>query len=84
MESWVFLLVGGLGATGAALTLGTLAALVQYRRTGTLPGGGDDAPEPGPDTMRRLVIRIVLGVVVAGVCFALLADRGLVGGPVLG
>lgn len=83
MESWVFLLVGGLGATGAALSLGTIAALVQYRRTGTLPGG-DDAPEPGPDTTRRLVVRVVIGVVVAVSCAMVLAEQGLLGGPVLG
>ncbi len=88
MESWVFLLVGGLGAIGAAMTLGTIAAMVQYRRTGTLPGvdEGEAADTSGPDdaVMRRLVVRIVLGAVVAVVCFLVLAERGLLSGPVLG
>lgn len=84
MESWVFLLVGGLGAVGAALSIGTLAALVQFRRSGTLPGQDDDAPAPGPGTEQRLWVRIVLGAVVAAVCVATLADRGLLGGPVGG
>lgn len=90
MASWVFLLVGGLGAVGAAMTLGTIAAMVRYRRTGTLPGVEQDeaadapAPEPDDAVMRRLVVRIVLGAVVAVVCFAVLAEQGLLGGPVLG
>lgn len=88
MESWVFLLVGGLGAVGAAMTLGTIAAMVQYRRTGTLPGLDDgetaDAADPDAAVMRRLVVRIVLGAVVAVVCALVLAEQGLLGGPVLG
>lgn len=80
----MFLVVGGLGATGAALSLGTLAALVQYRRTGDLPGRGQDAPEPAPGTERRLWVRIVIGAVVAGICLVSLAQQGLLGGPVLG
>lgn len=84
----MFLLVGGLGATGAALSLGTLAALVQYRRTGDVPGQAEDATDPttdpAPGTERRLWIRIVIGAVVAGTCFVILAQQGLLGGPILG
>lgn len=92
MESWIFLAVGGLGATGAALSLGTLAALVRYRRTGTLPGqdeagqdeagpAEDEVVEPEPGVQRRLVIRIVIGAVVAAVCAVTLAEQGLLAGP---
>lgn len=84
MASWVFLLVGGLGAIGAALSLGTLAALVQYRRTGDLPGRAEDATEPAPGTERRLWVRIAMGAVVAVICFVSLAQQGLLGGPLAG
>lgn len=84
MESWVFLLVGGLGAVGAALSLGTLAALVQYRRTGTPPGLDEDDQAPESGVERRLWVRIVMGAVVAAICFASLARQGLLGGPILG
>ncbi len=89
MESWVFLLVGGLGATGAALSLGTLAALVRYERTGEVPGLDEDSDDEvvapsGSAVRRRLLVRIVIGAVVAAVCFVYLADQGLLGGPVLG
>lgn len=94
MESWVFLLVGGLGAIGAALSLGTLAALVQYRRHGTLPGQGQDRAgdqdedsdrqTPPPGIERQLWVRIVMGAVVAAVCFGSLAQQGLLFGSLLG
>ena len=84
MESWVFLLVGGVGAVGAALSLGTLAALVRHERTGEVPGRDADAPDPDPGVRRRLLVRIVIGAVVAVVCAAILAERGLLGGPVPG
>lgn len=80
MESWVFLLVGSLGAAGAAMTLGTLAAIVRVRRTGTLPGQPDDAPPPPPGTERRLWVRVVLGAVVAVTAALVLAEQGLLGG----
>ncbi len=84
MESWVFLLVGGLGATGAALSLGTLAAWVRFERTGEVPGDAEETADPGPAVRRRLLVRVVLGAVVAAVCFVVLAEQGLLGGPVLG
>ncbi len=77
MDSWVFLLLGGVGAIGAALTLGTLAALVQLRRTGTLPNAPEGAGDPSPADVRRLWVRMVIGVVVAVVSFSSLAARGL-------
>lgn len=110
MESWVFLLVGGLGAVGAALSLGTLAAWIRYERTGEVPGheataegddgddgGGEDGqdvgdrapavetvPPSGRSVRRRLLTRIVIGAVVAAVCVVILAEQGLLAGPVLG
>lgn len=80
MESWVFLIVGGVGAVGAALTIGTLAALVRLRREGTLPGQPADAGPPPPGTVRSLWLRVVVGGVVAGVCAASLASQGLLFG----
>lgn len=77
MDSWVFLLVGGFGAVGAALVVGTLAALVRLRQEGTLPGQSpeDDAPDAG--TVRGLWIRVVVGAVVAIASAASLASQGL-------
>lgn len=75
--SWTFLLVGGFGAIGAAMALGTMAALVRYHRSGVWPGqeGADDV------TTRRLVglyLRVIVGVVLAIVAYVSLANRGLV------
>ncbi|MEX2324838.1 MAG: hypothetical protein WD576_03740 [Nitriliruptoraceae bacterium] len=36
--SWMFLLVGSFAAVGAAMAVGTVAAMLRYRRTGTVPG----------------------------------------------
>ncbi len=61
-NSWIFLLVGSFAAVGAAMALGTVAALVRYHRTGVFPGaeGSTELPQ------RRLVAlwaRVVVGVV---------------------
>jgi hypothetical protein len=60
--SWAFLLVGSFAAVGAAMAVGTLAALVRYHRTGVFPGAEEheDVPE------RRIValwLRVGIGVV---------------------
>jgi len=60
--SWAFLLVGSFAAVGAAMAVGTLAALVRYHRTGVFPGAEEqeDVPE------RRIValwFRVGIGVV---------------------
>ena len=81
MDSWVFLLVGGAGAVGAALTVGTLAALVRLRRDGTLPGQPPDAGPPDARTLRILWLRVVLGVALAVTAVAVLGSRGLLMGP---
>jgi hypothetical protein len=62
--SFGFLFFGSIGAIGAALAFGTLAALLRYHRTGAFPGH-----EPGEAVTRgkyvRLWVRVVLGLVVA-------------------
>ena len=75
MSSWVFLLVGGVGAVGAAMVVGTLAALLQLRRTGSLPGQPDGA-EPPPGTVRAMWVRVVVGAAVAATCLASLVSQG--------
>ena len=67
MESWQFLLLGGLAAVGAALAIGTIAAWATYRRTGRFPGTPEDAA-PGPVTTSQrvgLVVRVVVGLALA-------------------
>lgn len=75
--SWTFLLVGSFAAMGAAMTVGTLAALWQHRRTGTMPGS-DEPVELSPAQRRNLWARVVVGLVLtaAGV-------RALVGAGIL-
>ena len=80
MDSWVFLLVGGVGAVGAALTVGTLAALVHLRREGTLPGQPPGAEPPDEATVRRLWVRAVLGLAVAAAAVSTLTAQGLLFG----
>lgn len=60
--SWLFLIIGSFAAVGAAMAIGTIAALLRYRRTGTFPG----SDEPVELSTRRRVLlwaRIVVGVV---------------------
>jgi hypothetical protein len=81
VDSWIFLLIGGLGAIGAALSFGTIAALVQLRRHGTMPGAEPGAEPPGPADVRRLWARIIGGFALAGVCGASLVVQGLLLAP---
>jgi hypothetical protein len=74
---WTFLLVGGFGAVGAAMALGTLAALVRYHRTGTWPGA-EDAAEVTTGRLVGLYLRVVVGVVLAVIAWVSLSSRGLV------
>lgn len=79
MVSWQFLLIGSFAALGAALALGTLAALWRYHRTGAFP----NQPEPGPVDRRQLVaswLRVGVGLVVAVVGVAALSATGAAGG----
>lgn len=74
---WQFIVVGSVGAVGAALALGTLAALLRWHRTGEWPGGG--AAEVTTGRLVGLWVRVVLGVVVAAWAFSSLAGAGLLG-----
>jgi hypothetical protein len=62
--SWAFLLVGSFAAVGAAMAVGTLAALVRYRRTGTFPGHEGPAELPA-GKLAALWVRVAVGVVLA-------------------
>lgn len=78
MASWQFLIVGSLGAIGAALAIGTLAALWRYHRTGRFPDAEND---PTPVTRGRLValwLRVVIGIGVAVYAVVSLSDAGLI------
>lgn len=48
-----------LAASGAALFLGTGAALLTYRRTGAFPG--QPADDPAAPSVRTAVVKVVLG-----------------------
>jgi hypothetical protein len=62
--SFGFLLFGSIGAIGAALAVGTLAALWRYHRTGAFPG--HEAGEVvARGKLARMWLRVVLGLLVA-------------------
>ncbi|MEX2550284.1 MAG: hypothetical protein WD638_08650 [Nitriliruptoraceae bacterium] len=61
--SWAFLLIGSFAALGAAMALGTLAALWRYHRTGMLPGAETNDGEPAPGRIAALWGRVGVGVV---------------------
>jgi hypothetical protein len=74
--SWAFLIVGSFAAVGAAMALGTLAALVRYQRTGVFPGSEEAAQLP----TRRLValgIRVGVGLVLTIIGVIALVRAGL-------
>jgi len=60
--SWTFLVVGSFAAMGAAMAVGTLAALVRHRRTGTMPGS-DEPVDLSPARRRVLWARVAVGTV---------------------
>lgn len=74
---WTFLVVGTFGAVGAAMAVGTMAALVRYRRTGQWPGHEDHA-EVTTARLVGLYLRIVVGLALAGYATVSLADAGLI------
>lgn len=76
--SWAFLLIGSAAAVGAAMAIGTLAALLRYHRTGTFPGA---AEVPGELPTRRLVmlwLRIALGVALTIAGIVALVRAGII------
>jgi hypothetical protein len=59
--SFGFLAFGSIGAVGAALAVGTLAALYRYHRTGAFPG--HDGSEVVPRSkLVRMWVRVVVGL----------------------
>lgn len=74
---WQFILVGGFGAVGAALAVGTLAALARWYRTGQWPDGSGDEVTTG--RVVGLWVRVLLGVAVATWAATSLAQDGLLG-----
>jgi hypothetical protein len=74
--SWAFLLVGSFAALGAAMALGTLAALWRYRRTGIFPGHDEPAELP---TSRLVVlwVRVAAGTVLTVIGIVALERQGL-------
>lgn len=76
MVSWQFLILGSFGAVGLALALGTLTALLQYRRNGHFPNA---SPGDEPPTRRQFIglwVRIVVGIVLAIAGFVSLQAQG--------
>ncbi len=76
---WTFLLVGTAGAIGAALALGTMAAILRYRRTGAFPGADGGQVEPTRGQVVGLWVRVAVGGAVFVWAVASLQSRGLLG-----
>jgi hypothetical protein len=74
--SWLFLLVGSFAAVGAAMAIGTLAALVRYRRTGTFPGSDEPVVLPQGKIV-SMWVRVGVGLVITVVGVAAIQRSGL-------
>lgn len=74
---WTFILVGTFAALGAALALGTLAALIRYHRRGAFPDEEGAVTDPTTDHLAALWARVVVGTGVAVWGIVTLARRGL-------
>ncbi|MFA9443834.1 hypothetical protein [Egicoccus sp. AB-alg6-2] len=74
--SWSFLIVGSFAAVGAAMALGTLAALLRYRRTGEFPGAaaGESVPR---GRLVALWARVGVGAVLTAIGVVALQRQGL-------
>jgi hypothetical protein len=66
--SWAFLLIGTFAAFGAAMALGTFAAILRYHRTGVFPGA-DESATVSTGKYVALWVRVGVGVVltIAGI-----------------
>lgn len=73
---WQFLLVGTFGAIGAALAIGTGAALVRWYRTGQWPGQDPDV-EVTTSRIVGLWLRVIVGAAVAVYAVVSLSRNGL-------
>lgn len=76
MNDLLFLFIGSFAAVGAALAVGTLAALLRYRRTGTMPGS-DDPVDLSRGRLVGMWLRIVVGAAVAVYGVVSLTEAGL-------
>jgi hypothetical protein len=74
--SWIFLLVGSFAALGAAMAVGTIAALLRFRRTGTFPGS-DTPVEASRGKIIALWVRIVVGMIIAVVGTVTVINTGM-------
>ena len=74
--SWAFLLIGSFAAAGAALALGTLAAILRYHRTGRFPGEEESSEVPR-GRLVALWTRVGVGVVLTGIGIWALGRAGL-------
>jgi len=75
-DSWTFLLVGSFAAMGAAMALGTAAALWRHHRTGTMPGS-DEPVELSPRRLTVLRLRVVVGLVLTAMGVEALRRAGI-------
>jgi len=75
-SSWTFLIVGSFAALGAAMAVGTIAALARHRRTGTMPGS-EEQVELSPGRLRVLYLRVVVGLVLTAMGLAALRRVGI-------
>jgi hypothetical protein len=67
-RGYVLVFYWTVAALGAALLVGTSAALVRYVRTGTFPGQLAEQPAADAAVLRRVVLRACIGlsVTIAG------------------
>ena len=74
---WTFLLVGSFGAVGAAMAVGTIAALIRYHRTGVWPGHQETA-DVSTGRLVGLYVRVIVGAVLATYAVISLSNAGLI------